>query len=150
MARNTQPVPVGTSRAAYQAAYEMKNIVVPQALQEASRLLEEYAGHTFKPRTGGEPRRRFVPATSEVAQRLLQRYFASSQSLVGTTTTKLTPSIENEVRALFVLVCEMNGVKGTYGQQAVWYQEIYESRVRLELIRRGWFGIRKGRYPVAT
>lgn len=136
MAQTTAMPTPGSTRAANEREYDMRHNVVPRATEAALAALEEYAKHTFVTKAGKE-HSRYASDTAVLAMQLLRRLFArNGATQVGVTTTPLVPKIRDEVRALYVLVCELNGVKGTYGQSTVWYNEVLETRVRLEITRR--------------
>lgn len=136
MVQNIATITPGSTRDAIAREYDMRHNVVPRATESALEILTAYADHLFVTKRGKEYRR-FAPETTALARELLHRLFERNGSQqVGVASTPLVPKIRDEVRALYVLVCETNGVTGTYGQSTVWYNEVLETRVRLEVTRR--------------
>ncbi len=143
MAKNLAPIPVGTSRDADRRAYHMRTVTIPAATQQALEALKEFGNHTFVPMVG-KPHPRVAPEAIREVLPLMSRLFERS----GTTLTGVVLSddeedanyVVSELRALYVLICELHGVTGTYGQRTVWYNEMLnDERVSRELKRRRGF-----------
>jgi hypothetical protein len=95
-------------------------------------LMQQYGNHTFttaKKGGGSTTHPRFCTETTVMAMAHLRVMFDGNvveRQRIGA----ITPSVMDEVRRHFVLVCVRFHIVGAYGQTTVWYSEVLEEHRR--------------------